>query len=323
MRRVEKLQLMNISKHLEIKDNPFIQENLSAIKRDKNVVIAIIGEVGNGKTISASSIAYGLDPTFNVDRVVTNVHDFMKLINSGLPKGSVILFDEFSKAVSKLNFQSPENKEFINVMTTWREMNCILIITMPTFELAEGKTTIFVNHTLVAKETNKLRRLVRVAWYDSQYNPIREKEYTKAPIRHVRVEGNQLRRLPIMLIGFPPRKLADAIRDKVNNYKGNVRQEGEKIVKESQERKERERKRFNELDAEPKHQKAIRELLPELAQYIKRVNGKYIVDRNLIKLKYNYPERTIDLIRTALQQSPEFNRIITIPTPPHTHNKEV
>ena len=70
------------------------------LKRNQSILALWVGETGSGKSLSAISTAIRIDPTFNVDRIVFDTKSFLHLINSGLPKGSVVIYDDAGIGIS-------------------------------------------------------------------------------------------------------------------------------------------------------------------------------------------------------------------------------
>ncbi|MBD6956475.1 MAG: PhoH family protein, partial [Thermoplasmatales archaeon] len=100
---------------------------VNAIKRDiynnKNDIIFFIGPPGSGKSYGALSLASSVDPTFNVDRVVFSVEEFMDVfmkeetdpktgekIQKFLPKGSAIVFDDAGVDINAREWQTQQAK---------------------------------------------------------------------------------------------------------------------------------------------------------------------------------------------------------------------
>jgi type II secretory ATPase GspE/PulE/Tfp pilus assembly ATPase PilB-like protein len=57
------------------------------IAENRNVIAIFSGDTGSGKSYGAIRLAEVIDPTFNLDRVVFTVEDFVSLINADLPRG--------------------------------------------------------------------------------------------------------------------------------------------------------------------------------------------------------------------------------------------
>lgn len=102
-------------------------------RENRNFCGIFVGKVGSGKSYSSIKICKVLDPSFNVDRIVFSVDDFIKLVTDGnLPAGSCILFDEAGIEISnRKSYMDKFNTKMANVLITWRSLNLILFVTTP------------------------------------------------------------------------------------------------------------------------------------------------------------------------------------------------
>ncbi len=105
------------------------------ILEDWDVVIAITGREGVGKTTLALEIAFAIDPTFSLDANILfnpETDDLVKKIFS-LPPGSVILVDEAIKTSYKRRFATETNIVLNQIYTLCRKQKKISIFCMPRF----------------------------------------------------------------------------------------------------------------------------------------------------------------------------------------------
>ena len=82
------------------------------IKKNRNLIALFIGDTGSGKSLSSIRLAETVDPNFNVDRIVFTVKDFLALVNSGLPPGSVIIFDDAGLGINARLWQEVSARIF-------------------------------------------------------------------------------------------------------------------------------------------------------------------------------------------------------------------
>ena len=52
------------------------------IQKNRNVIALFIGDTGSGKSLSSIRLAERVDSSFNVDRIVFTVQEFVSLVNS-------------------------------------------------------------------------------------------------------------------------------------------------------------------------------------------------------------------------------------------------
>lgn len=93
----------------------------------------------SGKSFNSMSIGLDLDSNFDIDRVVFTPEEFIKVVKSGLPPGSVILWDEAGVGLSSREWYSLQNKMISYVLETFRRDNLILIMTTPNMSYIDKK----------------------------------------------------------------------------------------------------------------------------------------------------------------------------------------
>lgn len=114
--------------------------------RKKNVGIIVTGATGSGKSWFALKLASDLDPTFNVERVVYNTEDFLKLLVEGdslgkLRPGKAIVFDETShdEAMDSRSSLSGQNKQMAALSTIYRAMRLVVIYVAPNLNQIDSR----------------------------------------------------------------------------------------------------------------------------------------------------------------------------------------
>lgn len=123
--------LLVVSRNEELK-NPLIDIwHNQVYKRNENVIVAVMGKTGSGKSYTALSLASQF-PEFEPENIVFTSKDFFALVNSGkLKKGSVIVYDEAEVDLDNLTFWDKLSRFFSYMMATIRYRNYIIIFTMP------------------------------------------------------------------------------------------------------------------------------------------------------------------------------------------------
>lgn len=114
--------------------------------RKKNVGIIVTGATGSGKSWFALKLASDLDSTFNVERVVYNTEDFLKLLVEGdslgkLRPGKAIVFDETShdEAMDSRSSLSEQNKQMAALSTIYRAMRLVVIYVAPNLNQIDSR----------------------------------------------------------------------------------------------------------------------------------------------------------------------------------------
>lgn len=114
----------------------YLYENLQTAKRvirnDLDMVFAVDGPEGSGKSTIAIQCAYVCDPSFNLDRVVFTPKDFRKAILESKPYQAIV-YDEAYTGLSSRSTMSLINRTLISMLAEIRQKNLFLFIVMPCF----------------------------------------------------------------------------------------------------------------------------------------------------------------------------------------------
>ena len=101
------------------------------IKKNRNLIALFIGDTGSGKSLSSIRLAERVDPNFSVDRIVFTVKEFLDLVNSGLPAGSVIVFDDAGLGINARLWQEMSARVFGMLTQGFRYKQILTFITVP------------------------------------------------------------------------------------------------------------------------------------------------------------------------------------------------
>lgn len=179
--------------------------------KNKNFFMIIVGPTGSGKSYSALTLAEKFDESFNVDRCCFKAKDFMNqintLVNSGQDvRGKVVLWDEMGVEHSAREFMTISNRVINYFFQTSRNLNLIIIITVPLLSFIDSNTrklahciceTVGINHT-----TKEVVLKVKM----QQTNVMTGKEYPK----YLRYTRNGIRyAMKRVRVKLPSKKLRD------------------------------------------------------------------------------------------------------------------
>lgn len=118
---------------------PLMMKELDKVKnrvlnKDRDFVAVVDGEEGVGKSVLAQQIAAYLDPEFNIDKIVFNSDNFLKIIKDPkTKKGSCILLDEAFSAANNRASLTEVNRSMIGVATEMRQKNLFILMVLPSF----------------------------------------------------------------------------------------------------------------------------------------------------------------------------------------------
>ena len=128
------------------------------IKKNRNLIALFIGDTGSGKSLSSIRLAEAVDPNFNVDRIVFTVKDFIALVNSGLPPGSVIIFDDAGLGINARLWQEVSARIFGMLTQGFRYKQIITFITVPDESFIERQSRKLVHIRFEATDVQGLMK---------------------------------------------------------------------------------------------------------------------------------------------------------------------
>lgn len=137
------------------------------VERNLNALIGIFGPTGSGKTYSAVRLAELVDPAFDIHRIAFDVGPFMQLVDSNLPRGSAILFDDAGLGMNSRDWQSASNKILSKVSQAFRYKHFLAIITAPDIGMIDSQVrTLFhlILQTTRKDTAKKTVTLMPIRW---------------------------------------------------------------------------------------------------------------------------------------------------------------
>ena len=120
------------------------------IAENRNANLIFVGDTGSGKSYSAIYLGEQVDPNFSVDRIVFTTRDFIHLVNSDLPKGSYIIYDDAGLGIPAREWQNTSAKVFGLLFQGFRYKNLISAITVPDMSFIERQSRVLMHLMLEA-----------------------------------------------------------------------------------------------------------------------------------------------------------------------------
>ena len=117
--------------HYILKDNLDGIKN-EVLKKDYDGFFVIDGPEGYGKSTLAMQCATYLDPTFNLERTVFTIDQFLEAVETA-KKGEAIVFDETMGYLSARGAMSKFNRVLIKVFSEMRSKNLFIFLCIPSF----------------------------------------------------------------------------------------------------------------------------------------------------------------------------------------------
>ena len=180
---------------IERKENPFGKDNdplefyiKQRIKDNKNCLILVIGGTGTGKSYGTLRLCENLDNDFGIDRCCFTAKQFMDLLDSNLKKGNAVQFDEVGVSLSSRAWASLNNKLINFVLQTFRNLNLIVVFTVPFISMIDSQSRKLFHIILETVKIDREKKEVHMKPFTITYNPRNDKPYIKYP-RISRING--------------------------------------------------------------------------------------------------------------------------------------
>lgn len=117
------------------------------VKENSDRVYIIDGREGLGKSTLALQLAAGLDPNFNIEKIVFSPEDFEYAVRHS-ERYSAIVFDEAFNGLSSKGSLSKENKRLVRLLMECRQQNLFIFIVLPSIFMLEKYAAIHRAHAL-------------------------------------------------------------------------------------------------------------------------------------------------------------------------------
>lgn len=209
-----------------IKKNFFYRRVWNEVHHKKfNATFIIVGKPGLGKSVEAQEMALNLDPTFNLNRIVFSIEEFLSLLSKGDPltgklnPGQAIIFDEVvtDQGAESRGAMSKTNKLMTYIAANFRARRLIVFICLPSL-MQLDKNLREVNVTgifkVVDKDPNTRKNKNKFFW--CHYDPYSQFAMRQYP-RLIDSKG-KITKIMSMWIPIPSQEFIDAYEVKKMDY---------------------------------------------------------------------------------------------------------
>jgi len=150
----------NISKDNAMNNSVWLLQWIrNRIRKNRNLIALFIGDTGSGKSMSSIRLAERVDPNFSVERIVFTVKDFLELVNSDLPTGSVIVFDDAGLGINARLWQETSARIFGMLTQGFRYKQILTFITVPDETFIERQSRKLVHIRFEATDVQGLMKM--------------------------------------------------------------------------------------------------------------------------------------------------------------------
>jgi len=136
----------------------FLNNNLSmaasVIKKDWDMIFAVDGAEGSGKSVLTQQMAYFVDSTLNIDRIVFTPNELRKAIVTSKPYQAIV-YDEAYTGLSSRATMSLINRTLISMLAEIRQRNLFIFVVMPCFFDLDKYVALWRSRALIHVYTGK------------------------------------------------------------------------------------------------------------------------------------------------------------------------
>lgn len=195
------------------------------IRRNQNIILAVTGGTGTGKTYNSLSTGenwyeYKFNDEFPIENVCFSLSSLMKRIISlkkekRLRKGELFILEEAGANFGNLDFQQKMSKMFSYILQSFRNMNIILILTVPVLSMINKSARLLIHAHFITEGINYETKIAKIKPYMHQLSQATGKSYWKYP----RIRMNR-KILTIKRINFtiPSKRLTNLYESKKETF---------------------------------------------------------------------------------------------------------
>ena len=212
--------------------NWFVQYVKYKLRRNQSILALWVGDTGSGKSYSSISAALQLDENFNIDRIVFDTKSFMALINSGLPKGSVIIYDDAGVGISNKDWYTEQVRLFGKVVQTFRSKQIVTFITTPDISFIENQSRVLLNLLMQSDPVSQGLFYPKVPYKPRNYSYRNANIYYAYPRFLIYDSNGAARKASVRQIRFPmpPTQLTQQYEEKKQKHMDMFYQDVETIL---------------------------------------------------------------------------------------------
>lgn len=147
----------------------YLKQNLDiakdVIKKDWDMIFAVDGAEGSGKSVMAMCMGKYCDPTLTVDRVVFTAKEFRTaIIDAG--QYQTVIYDEAYTGLSSRAAMSLINRTLVSVLAEIRQKNLFIFVVMPCFFDLDKYVALWRSRALIHVYTSENFERGRFAFYN-------------------------------------------------------------------------------------------------------------------------------------------------------------
>ena len=215
--------------HLPLSFKILIYTFVKRLHSGKNCLVAIVGGTGSGKSLSSVCILYwtyvymhGKPPTVEDSKAhwFFKTQDFLKRMNNPeLTKGELNLWDEMGVSASHKSHQSIQNKAISWLVQTFRNLEQLVIFTVPTTMFIDKSVRNLLHFQLETRTILKSKKICIIKPLKLQYNMRMDKMYYHNLFYPSEEEKGMYNEVDVVGIPLPPKELDDSYEEMAGEFK--------------------------------------------------------------------------------------------------------
>jgi len=145
---------------------------------NQSEVMVITGPTGIGKSERMMYIAEQLSKELKTNfYLIFNADQFMELLQTEPPKGTIICFDEAGAGIASREFWKKEQIKLMKVYQTFRYLQYVTIMTVPHLSFIDKIARLLIHTIIECKSLDRVKNLVMAKIYNRQLSGVKGQEY--------------------------------------------------------------------------------------------------------------------------------------------------
>jgi len=249
-----------------------------SIKKEKNALILVVGNTGEGKSEYCNSFSLELDPVFNNDRVAhKTANSFVHILNHDktIHRGSCVVWDDAGKGLKRDEWYLAINRIIRDILQTFRIDGLIVFINCPDPSFIDKKVLKLFHYWVELDHIDYEQELAYSRFYSIQVNKKTEKIYWHRPT-YIADDGS-LTRIDFHVTRKTPGDFDREYRRRKNASNKLIKLDAEKKLNRMEEEEKIENMTVGEI---------IEEISADFGKYIDEYHGRKFFDLYRIMSKY-------------------------------------
>lgn len=218
--------------HLPLAFKILIYTFVNRLNSGKNCLVAIVGGTGSGKSLSSVCILYwcyvyqhGKHPTLEYMKAhwFFKTQDFLKKMNNPeLTKREGNLWDEMGVSASHKTHQSVQNKAISWLVQTFRNLEQLVIFTVPTVSFIDKSVRSLLHYQLETRKILKTAKICIIKPLELQYNLRMDKMYYHNIYYPANDGSGLMNEVDVVGIPLPPKEFEMAYEEEAAKFKAEL-----------------------------------------------------------------------------------------------------